>query len=60
MTEHKLLKKELSKLRRYHSILPRLIDCSNVYGDKFYTINDLHRVENEINKLKAKLIQNQS
>ena len=37
MTERKQLKKKLSKLKHFKANLPMLIDCSNVYGDDYYS-----------------------
>lgn len=61
MTERKQLKKKLAKLKHYKSNLPRLIDCSNVYGDGYYTVSDLsdvdkqiHEVEKQINEIDIK------
>ena len=48
MTERKQLKNKLSKLKHYKLNLPRLIDCSNVYGDNFYTNEDLKDVVKQI------------
>ena len=41
MTERKRLKNELRKLQYYKKSLPRLIDCSEAYGDFYYTEEDL-------------------
>lgn len=48
MTERKMLKKKLSKLKHFKSNLPRLIDCSDVYGDGFYSKVDLIDVDKQI------------
>lgn len=48
MTERKKLKKQLSDLKRYKSALPRLIDCSDVYGYGFYNNDDLINVDEKI------------
>jgi hypothetical protein len=56
MTERKQLKKRLAKLKRYKANLPRLIDCSNVYGDGYYTERDLEEVEKQIAE-QSKLIK---
>ena len=55
MTERKRLKKHLSKLNYYKKNLPRLIDCSKVYGDNFYTEDDLVMVEKDILRTQEKI-----
>jgi hypothetical protein len=55
MTERKKLKKELARLKRYRSNLPRLISCSLVYGDKTYTNEDLIMIDRFIEGLKRKI-----
>ena len=55
MTERKQLKNKLSKLKHYKSNLPRLIDCSNVYGDNFYTNEDLKDVDKQIVELEKQI-----
>jgi hypothetical protein len=37
MTELKELKKELVKLKQFKRDLPLMIDCSEVYGDGYYS-----------------------
>ena len=53
-------KKKLAKLKHYKPNLLRLIDCSNVYGDDYYSKDDLlSDVDKQIEKSKiqiAKLI----
>ena len=48
MTRRKVLKKELNSLKRLRSEMPRLIDCSVVYGDGYYNQAMLNRVEEDI------------
>jgi len=48
MTVRKQLKKKLSLLKASRKYLPRLIDCSLVYGDNTYTVDDLILVDNNI------------
>lgn len=55
MTELKELKKELVKMKRFKSALPRLIDCSEVYGDGYYSQQDLSDIEEEIKEVEAKI-----
>jgi hypothetical protein len=58
MTKLKKLKKELSKLKNYRAHLPRLIDCSEVNGDEFFTREDLIEVEKQIEKLQKQINDN--
>ena len=51
MTERKILKKKLAKLKQFKSSLTRLIDCSNVNGDNFYNSKDLEDVNKQIEEL---------
>ena len=51
MTERKILKKKLAKLKQFKSALPRLIDCSNVNGDNFYNSKDLEDLIKQIEEL---------
>ncbi len=55
MAERKTLKRQLSKLKHYQRSLPRLIDCSDVYGDNSFTKEDLKEVAQQIEK-KERLI----
>lgn len=55
MTERKKLKKQLSKLKAFKSHLPILIDCSNVYGDNYYTKDDFEDVNNQIKDIEDKI-----
>ena len=55
MTERKRLKNELRKLQYYKKSLPRLIDCSEVYGDFYYDEKDLKIVDKEIELLTLKI-----
>ncbi len=58
MTELKKMKKELYKLKKYRAHLPRLIDCSEVNGDEFFTREDLIEVEKQIEKLQKQINDN--
>ncbi len=51
----KELKKELDKLKTFRSHLPRLIDCSEVHGDNFYSKSDILTIDLEIETLEFKL-----
>lgn len=53
MTLRKELKKRLSKLNQYQRSLPRLIDCSQVYGDGYYAEGDSDKVDKEISEIEA-------
>ena len=55
MTERKQLKKKLAKLKHYKANLPRLIDCSNVYGDDYYSREDLSDVDKQIKELEKQI-----
>jgi chaperonin cofactor prefoldin len=57
MTERKQLKKKLAKLKQYKAELPRLIDNSNVYGDGYYTKDDLSDVNNQINEVEKQIAE---
>ena len=57
MTELKQLKKKLAKLKHYKSNLPRLIDCSSVYGDEYYTKEDLLDAEKQIEELEKQIAE---
>ncbi len=57
MTERKQLKKKLAKLKHYKANLPRLIDCSNVYGDDYYTENDLSDVDKQIEEVERQIAE---
>lgn len=57
MTERRKLKSELSKLKHLKSSLPRLIDCSNVYGDGYFTSADIDDCERKILEIEAKIKQ---
>jgi hypothetical protein len=48
MTERRKLKQKLSKLKYALRSLPRLIDCSMVYGDYHYTEQDTENIKKEI------------
>lgn len=37
--------------------MPRLIDCSNVYGDEFYKQSDLDKMNDELSVLEQKLLR---
>lgn len=52
----KSLKKQLRKLKSFEKELPLLIDCSDVYGDMYYTEEDLHSVRERIKEVE-KLIE---
>jgi len=51
MTELKRLRKELARVKAYLNALPRLIDCSKVYGDSHYAESDLEHARNEVKRL---------
>lgn len=51
----KELKKKLSKLKHYKANLPRLIDASQMYGDNYYTKDDLIDVEKQIKEIESQL-----
>lgn len=55
MTERKKLKKKLAKLKHHRSHLPRLIDCSEVYGDGYYTKEDLKDIDSQIREVEKKI-----
>lgn len=55
MTERRKLKKELSKWRHYKNSLPRLIDCSDVYGDSTFTDKDVAYADFMILTIEEKL-----
>lgn len=57
MTERRALKKKLSKLKSYARSLPRLIDCSNVYGDGYYIGADIAEVEWEIKETERRIAE---
>ena len=58
MTERKLLKKKLAKLKQFKSALPRLIDCSNANGDDFYNSKDLEDVNKQIEEIEKIIAKN--
>ena len=55
MNERKMLKNKLSKLKHVKSILPRLIDSSDVYGDGYYSKDDLIDVDKQINEVECQI-----
>lgn len=57
MTKCKQLKKKLSLLKHYKANLPRLIDCSNVYGDNYYSKNDLSDIDKRIEKIEKQIAE---
>ena len=57
MTERKQLKKKFAKLKQYKANLPRLIDCSNVYGDDYYTNDDLSDVDKQIKEVERQIAE---
>ena len=57
MTERKQLKKKLAKLKHYKANLPRLIDCSNVYGDDYYSKDDLSDVDKQIEEVEKQIAE---
>jgi hypothetical protein len=57
MTERKQLKKKLSKLKHYKANLPRLLDCSNVYGDDYYTKDDLSDADKQIEEVERQIAE---
>jgi hypothetical protein len=50
------LKKELHGLKRYKKNLPRLIDCSRVYGDDSFTEANYAYIDKEIEELENRLL----
>jgi hypothetical protein len=57
MTERRQLKNKLSKLKHYKANLPRLIDCSNVYGDDYYSKDDLSDVDKQIEEVERQITE---
>ena len=55
MTIRKQLKKKLSLLKASRRNLPMLIDCSMVYGDNSYTVDDLILTDNKIALLESQI-----
>jgi len=55
MTVRKQLKKKLSLLKASRKYLPKLIDCSHVYGDNSYTFDDLILIDNNIALLEKQI-----
>ena len=55
MTELRKLKKKLSKLKHHKSKLPSLIDCSEVYGDYYFTKEDLIDVDEQIREVEKQI-----
>lgn len=55
MTIRRQLKKKLSLLKASRRDLPRLIDCSMVYGDNTYTVDDLILTDNKIALLESQI-----
>jgi hypothetical protein len=55
MTIRRQLKKKLSLLKASRRNLPMLIDCSMVYGDNSYTVDDLILVDNNIALLEKQI-----
>lgn len=56
--ERRELKKQLSLSKNFLKILPRLIDCSEVYGDSVFTISTQEmrqELKNKILKLEESL-----
>lgn len=57
MTERKQLKKQLSKLKYYQRSLPRLIDCSNAYGDNYYNESDTDSIDKQIKEVEYRILE---
>lgn len=57
MTERKQLKKKLAKLKHYKANLPRLIDCSSVYGDDYYSKDDFSDVDKQIEEVEKQIAE---
>lgn len=55
MSERKLLKKKLRRLKQARSQLPILIDCSEVYGDNYFTTKTLDDINKDIEYLEKQL-----
>ena len=55
MTLRRQLKKQLSLLKAQRRELPKLIDCSMVYGDTSYTADDLIFTDNKIALLESQI-----
>ena len=49
------MKKKLAKLKLYKAYLPRLIDCSNVCGDDYYSEDDLSDVSKHIEEVEKQI-----
>jgi hypothetical protein len=55
MSERKKLKKYLQRLKYERGLMPRLIDCSGVYGDGYYKKECLDKINKEILEVEQKL-----
>ena len=55
LSERKLIKKKIYRLNKLKADYPRLMDCSEVYGDGCFDKEGLAMVESEISKLRAQL-----
>ena len=55
LSERELIKKKIYRLNKLKSDYPRLIDCSEVYGDGCFDKEGLAMLENEILKLRTQL-----
>ena len=55
LSERKLIKKKIHQLNKLKADYPRLMDCSEVYGDGYFNKEGLEAVESEILKLSAQL-----
>lgn len=55
MTERKRLKKELAWLVQVRTQLPMLIDCSEIYGDRFYQQSDIDAIDVKIALIKSEI-----
>lgn len=54
-SQRRILKKELARAVAYKNALPRLIDCSGVYGDDFFTEADYAKAEERIAEIKQQI-----
>lgn len=55
LSPRRILKKKLAEAKQYKNALPRLIDCSNVYGDGTFTDADYAEADKEIERLEKEI-----
>lgn len=51
------IKQKISRLKSCKKSLPRLVDCSQVYGDNSFTNDDYARIDKEIGEAEQELKQ---